>query len=251
MTGSAGEQLFGGSFDAVLFDLDGVLTSTASLHQAAWKAMFDDFLEERAGRLDDSFVPFEANDYDNLVDGKPRFDGVRSFLNSRRIELAEGAIDDPPSSDSISGLGNRKQQIFLALLEFEGADALPGAAELVRAVTDRRMRTAVVSSSANAVAVLDTTGLGGIFDTVVDGLEARRLALAGKPAPDTFLEAASRLGVLPERAVVVEDALAGVAAGRAGGFGLVVGIGPEDSADALRGSGADIVVVEVRELLPD
>ena len=251
MTGSAGEQIFGGSFDAVLFDLDGVLTSTALLHQAAWKTMFDDFLEERAGRRDETFVPFEGVDYDNFVDGRPRFDGVRSFLDSRRIQLAEGAIDDPPSSDSISGLGNRKQQIFLALLESEGAEALPGAAELVRAVADRGMRTAVVSSSANALQVLATTGLSGIFDTVVDGLEARHLALAGKPAPDTFLEAADRLSVAPERAVVVEDALAGVAAGRAGGFGLVVGIGPEVSAEALRGSGADVVVVEVRELLLD
>lgn len=246
----AGDLLLG-DYEAILFDLDGVITSTAALHEAAWKSMFDEFLEERAGALHEPFVAFSSDDYLNIVDGKPRFDGVRSFLDSRGIELPQGAVDDAPSSSSVTGLGNRKQQIFLSLLESTGADPLPGAVDFVNAAKARGMRTAVVSSSANAAQVLAAAGLSGSFEPVVDGLVARRLGLAGKPAPDTFLEAARQLGVEPEHAVVVEDALAGVAAGKAGGFGLVVGIGHPEAGAALRSHGADLVVVELGELLSD
>jgi beta-phosphoglucomutase family hydrolase len=251
VTVSNGPVLFGGVYDAILFDLDGVLTSTATLHEAAWKSMFDDFLRRRAEELDQTFVAFDSDDYLHFVDGKPRFDGVGSFLASRGIELPQGEIDAVPSTESIAGLGNRKQQIFGRLLGSHGVDPMPGAIEFVNAARSRGMRTAVVSSSANAKRVIAAAGLAGSFDVVVDGLVARRLGLAGKPAPDTFQEAARRLEVAPERAIVIEDALAGVAAGKAGHFGLVVGVGAPDAAAALHSHGADVVVAELTELLPD
>jgi trehalose 6-phosphate phosphatase len=238
-------------FAAVLFDLDGVLTSTATIHEAAWKAMFDEFLLARAEAHGEPFVAFTNDDYLRFVDGKPRFDGVRAFLSSRDIELPDGDADAEPSSESIAGLGNRKNRLLNELLDEHGVDPLPGAVEFVRAARAAGVQTAVVSSSANADRVLAAAGLTGMFDTVVDGNSAGRLALAGKPAPDTFLEAAHRLGVAPQDAVVVEDALAGVAAGRAGDFGLVVGIAPPGSSAALLDAGADLVVGSLAELLSD
>jgi beta-phosphoglucomutase family hydrolase len=251
VTGPDVATLFEGAYDAILFDLDGVLTSTAALHEDAWRSMFDEFLQQRTEEFDEPFVGFDSGDYVRFVDGKPRFDGVRSFLESRGIELPEGEVDAEPSAESVTGLGNRKQQIFLHLLDTDGVDLLPGSVDFVSAAQARGMRTAVVSSSANAERVLDAARLTGSFDPVVDGLVARRLGLAGKPAPDTFLEAARLLEVAPERAVVVEDALAGVAAGKAGGFGLVIGVGPPEAAAGLAGHGADLVVGDLTELLPD
>lgn len=238
-------------YDAMLFDLDGVLTSTAALHEAAWRSMFDEFLRMRAAGEDESFVAFEPDDYLRYVDGKPRLDGVESFLESRRIQLPQGDVDAEPSMESIAGLGNRKNQMFNELLESRGADPLPGAVEVVNAARAHRMRTAVVSSSANAERVLTAAGLTDRFDAVVDGLVARRLGLSGKPAPDTFLEAARRLAVAPGRAIVFEDALAGVAAGKAGRFGLVIGIGPPDNEPSLIEHGADRVVATLAQLLSD
>lgn len=238
-------------FEAMLFDLDGVLTSTGALHEAAWKSMFDEFLRHLAEQSGEPFVAFERDDYLRYVDGKPRFDGVESFVDSRGIRLPRGEVDAAPSMNSIAGLGNRKNQLFNDLLESHGVEPLPGAVDLLEAASEHRLRTAVVSSSANAGKVIDAAGLGGRFDTVVDGLVARRLGLAGKPAPDTFLEAARQLEVGPGRAIVLEDAEAGVAAGKAGGFALVVGVGAPDREPSLRSHGADLVVETLHDLIPD
>ena len=238
-------------YDAMLFDLDGVLTSTAALHEAAWKSMFDDFLRMRAEEEDEPFAAFERDDYLRYLDGKPRLDGVESFLESRRIRLHLGKVNAEPSMESIAGLGNRKNEMFNDLLESRGADPLPGAIEVVDAAREHGMKTAVVSSSANAERVITAAGLTDRFDAVVDGLVARRLGLAGKPAPDTFLEAARQLVVAPGRAIVLEDALAGVAAGRAGRFGLVIGIGPPASEPSLLSHGADRVIATLGVLLSD
>lgn len=238
-------------YDALLFDLDGVLTSTGVLHESAWKLMFDEFLSDRAQEGDVAFVPFERDDYLGYVDGRPRFDGVRVFLASRGIQLPEGDVDSDPSLESIAGLGNRKNQLFNELLGSRGADPLPGAVAVAKSARAQGMKTAVVSSSANAEQVLAAAGLTGLFDVVVDGLVARRLELAGKPEPDTFLEAARQLEVTPDRAVVFEDALAGVAAGRAGRFGLVIGIGLPENEQRLVDQGADEVFVSLAEVLSD
>ncbi len=238
-------------FDAVLFDLDGVLTETATLHAAAWKRMFDDFLHRRAEVSGQAFEPFDIEaDYRRYVDGKPRYDGVRSFLASRGIELVEGQANDPPVADTVSGLGNRKNELVVELIETEGVKAFPGSVRLVEDLRRRGIHTAVVSSSANCAVVLRSAGIDHLFDAKVDGTVADELGLRGKPAPDTFLEAARRLQVAPERAVVVEDALAGVEAGRSGGFGLVIGVDRTDQAQALRDHGADLVVADLDELGP-
>lgn len=237
-------------FDAVLFDLDGVLTDTASIHAEAWKRTFDEFLRHWAEEHDQPFVPFTIElDYYTYVDGKPRFEGVTSLLESRRIVLPEGEVDDPPGADTAHGIGNRKNDLLRGLLEHEGIKPFPGAVALVRQVREEGLRTAVVTSSRNATFVLDAAGLAELFDTRVDGEVAADLQLAGKPAPDTFLEAARRLEVTPERAVVVEDALAGVEAGRVGGFGLVVGVDRDEAAEQLREHGADVVVSDLGELV--
>jgi beta-phosphoglucomutase family hydrolase len=232
---------------ACLFDLDGVLTPTARLHAVAWKAIFDAFLRERAGG---PFVPFDSvADYDEYVDGKPRADGVRSFLAGRGIDVPEGEPDDPPAAETVHGLGNRKNQLVLELIREEGAAPYPGSVAYVSAVRDAGLRRAVVSASTNAHDVLVAAGLEDLFEVQVDGLVAEREQLAGKPAPDTFLAAARALGVAPHEAAVFEDALAGVAAGRAGGFGLVVGVDRVGQAAALRARGADVVVSDLAELL--
>ena len=232
-----------------LFDLDGVLTQTATVHAAAWKEMFDEFLRERSSRTGAELVPFEDSDYDEYVDGKRREDGVRSFLESRGIDLPEGAPDDPPAAETIAGLGNRKNELVLAKIRDEGVETYDGSVRYVRAVRDAGLATAVVSSSKNTREVLDATGLAELFDTTVDGVVAEREHLHGKPAPDTFLAAARKLGAGPAEAAVFEDALAGVAAGRAGDFGLVVGVDRVGQADALRARGADVVVSDLSELL--
>jgi len=235
---------------ACLFDLDGVLTQTAKIHAAAWKEMFDAFLRERAAQTGESFEPFEpVADYDEYVDGKPRYDGVRSFLAARGIALPEGTPDDPPDAATVHGLGNRKNELVLAMIERQGVEVYEGSVRYVRAVRDAGLGRAVVTSSANADEVLAAAGIDDLFDVRIDGVVAAREHLEGKPAPDTFLAAARALEVAPDRAAVFEDALAGVAAGRAGRFGLVVGVDRVGQADELREHGADVVVGDVSELL--
>jgi beta-phosphoglucomutase family hydrolase len=239
-------------FDAVLFDLDGVLTSTARIHALCWKTMFDEFLSRRATETGGPFRPFDIEtDYKRYVDGKPRYDGVRSFLASRNISLPGGAPTDPLTADTVCGLGNRKDEMVKAAIDGGEVEPYPGSVALVRRLRDRGMRTAVVSSSNNCEEVLRAAGILDLFDARVDGVVASKLKLPGKPAPETFLKAAEMLGASPARAVVVEDAIAGVQAGRAGGFGLVVGVDREGDGDTLRAHGADIVVADLAELLDD
>lgn len=235
---------------ACLFDLDGVLTQTAKLHAAAWKKTFDAFLAARAARTGERFARFdEVAEYDDYVDGKPRSDGVRSFLASRGIDLPEGLPSDPPDAETISGLGNRKNDIVLGLIHAQGVDAYQGSIRYVRAVRDAGLARAVVSSSANTSEVLASAAIDDLFDAEIDALVAERKHLKGKPAPDTFLAAARELHVSPAHAAVFEDALAGVAAGRAGRFGFVVGVDRVGQAEALREHGADLVVSDLAELL--
>lgn len=236
-------------YSAVLFDLDGVLTDTASIHARCWKQAFDDFLRQRADRTGEPFAEFElARDYQAFVDGKPRYDGVRSFLASRGIELPEGDPSDPPGADTICALGNRKNLLVNQVLARDGVEPYPGSVRLMDDLTDAGVHMAVVSSSKNAPAVLEAAGIPDRFEVVVDGAAAAELGLPGKPAPDTFLEAARRLGVGREDAVVVEDAISGVEAGRNGRFGLVVGVAREGNANALGDAGADLVVTDLGEL---
>jgi beta-phosphoglucomutase family hydrolase len=235
---------------ACLFDLDGVLTQTAKVHAAAWKQMFDDYLKRRAERTGEPFRPFDdEHDYDEYVDGRPRYDGVRAFLTSRGIELPEGEADDPPSAETIHGLGNRKNEIVLRMIHEHGVEPYQGSVRYARAVGEAGLRRAVVSSSTNAHDVLRAAGIADLFDTVIDGVVAEREHLNGKPAPDTFLAGARALEVEPAAATVFEDALAGVQAGRDGGFGFVVGVDRVGQADALRAHGADVVVSDLAELL--
>jgi beta-phosphoglucomutase family hydrolase len=237
-------------FDAVLFDLDGVLTSTAQIHSRCWKTMFDEFFRQRAAEGKEPFRPFDIEtDYKLYVDGKLRYEGVRSFLASRNLALPEGAPDDLPTADTVCGLGNRKDELVHQAIGRGEVEAYPGSVALVRRLREQGIRTAVVSSSNNCEQVLRVTGILDLFEARVDGLVASQLHLPGKPAPDTFLKAAQMLGVRPARAAVVEDALAGVEAGRAGGFGLVVGVDRGGSGDALRSHGADVVVTDLGELL--
>ncbi|GAB3221177.1 beta-phosphoglucomutase family hydrolase [Kineococcus gypseus] len=235
---------------ALLFDLDGVLTNTAAVHNAAWTSMFDRFLRERAERTGEAFVPFDPDaDYRTYVDGKPRAAGVRDFLASRGVVLPEGSADDPPGAPTVQGLGNGKNADLLQRLATDGVEVYEGSRRYLQAARDAGLRRAVVSSSANTRQVLEVTGLAELVEERVDGLTLTQLGLAGKPAPDTFLEGARLLGVPPERAAVFEDALSGVAAGRAGRFGFVVGVDRVGHADALREHGADVVVGDLAELL--
>jgi beta-phosphoglucomutase family hydrolase len=237
-------------FDAVLFDMDGVLTSTAQIHSSCWKTMFDDFLRHRAAERNEPFQPFDiATDYKRYVDGKLRYEGVRSFLASRNIALAEGTPQDPPTAETVCGLGNRKDELVKAAIAQGKVESYPDSVALVRRLREQEIRTAVVSASNNCEEVLRVAGILDLFELRVDGVVASELGLPGKPAPDTFLEAARVLGVSPARAVVVEDAIAGIQAARAGGFGLVVGVEREGSSDALRAEGADMVVTDLAELL--
>jgi len=230
-------------FDAAIFDLDGVITRTATLHARAWKQMFDDYLRRRGERDQREYAPFDIEaDYLRYVDGKPRYDGVRSFLQARGIDLARGDPHDPPTLETICGLGARKNELFNLLIDREGAEAFEHAVDLVKRLSAAGFRTAVVSSSKNCAAILRSVGALDLFDARVDGTHAEARGLRGKPAPDTFLAAAEELGVAPKRAVVFEDALVGVAAGRAGGFGRVVGVDRTGQAAALLEHGADVVL---------
>lgn len=236
-------------FRAVLFDLDGVLTDTASIHADCWKRAFDDYLRDRADRTGEPFVEFDAaGDYHAYVDGKPRYDGVRSFLASRGIELPDGDPADPPGMDTICALGNLKNAMVNETLARDGVEPYPDAVRLLDQLAGADVRLAVVSSSKNAPTVLDAAGLAPRFEVVVDGRVAAAAGLPGKPAPDTFLEAARRLRATAGEAVVVEDAISGVEAGRNGDFGLVVGVARDDNAAALREAGADVVVSSLEAL---
>jgi beta-phosphoglucomutase family hydrolase len=233
-----------------LFDLDGVLTKTAKVHAAAWKHMFDEFLRARASLTGTPFVPFDAvQDYDEYVDGKPRYDGVRSFLQARGIELPEGEVDDPPNAETVHGLGNRKNNLVLALLREQGVEVYDGSVSYVRAVRDAGLRCGVVSSSANTREVLEAARIDDLFEARIDGVVAQEKHLKGKPAPDTFLAGAQALGATAGEAAVFEDALAGVEAGRAGRFRFVVGVDRTGQAQALQRHGADVVVTDLSQLL--
>jgi beta-phosphoglucomutase family hydrolase len=233
-----------------LFDLDGVLTDTAKVHAAAWKKMFDAYLRGRAAETGEHCAPFDpVRDYDDYVDGRPRYDGVRSFLASRGIDLPQGTPADPPDAETIDGLGNRKNEIVLEMIHERGVQPYEGSVRYVRAAQDAGLRRAVVSSSTNCRDVLVAAGIAELFEEVIDGVVAERDHLAGKPAPDTFLAGARALSVQPAQAAVFEDALAGVEAGRAGHFRFVVGVDRVGQAHALRAHGADVVVRDLSELL--
>jgi len=240
-------------YDAVLLDLDGVITDTASVHAACWKKTFDDYLKARAAKRGEPFRPFDpASDYRLYVDGKPRFDGVRDFLASRGITLPEGSTNDPPSAETIGGVGNRKNELVNKIIEEDGVEPYAGSVRFIHQLTDRGMKVAVVTSSQNCLSVLKAAKLDKLFDVLVDGNVIHERHLSGKPAPDTFLMAANLLGVTPDRAVVVEDAISGVEAGANGHFGLVIGVDRKGNSEELRQHGADLVVRDLAELVePD
>jgi beta-phosphoglucomutase family hydrolase len=233
-----------GDYDAVLFDLDGVLTPTADVHMRAWAVMFTEFLASR------DQAPYSDSDYFAFLDGKPRYEGVAALLAARRIHLAPGSPSDDPATETVCGLGNRKNAVFADLLATDGVQAYPGSVDLVDRLREYGVRVAIVSSSANARHVADAAGITDRFPVVVDGIVAREQGLAGKPRPDTFAYAAAALGTVAGRAVVVEDALSGVEAGVAGGFALVIGVDRGAGAAALRQRGADLVVTDLAELVP-
>ena len=239
-----------GRYDAVLFDLDGVITDTASIHGASWKQMFDEYLQKRATERGEAFRPFDpVEDYRLHVDGKPRFDGVRDFLRSRDIQLPEGSPHDPPEAETVGGLGNRKNHLVTKAIEEKGVEAYDGSVQFIGQLHREGFKVAVVSSSENCAAVLRSARVDGLFEVRVDGAMIEAQHLAGKPAPDTFLIAARLLGVEPGRAVVVEDALSGVEAGLAGNFGLVVAVARRGNAEELRRHGAHLVVNDLGELV--
>ena len=234
---------------ACLFDMDGVVTKTAVVHAAAWKEMFDEFLRERAKSTGAEFVPFDSHEYDEYVDGKPRLDGTRAFLESRGIHLPEGTSDDAPGTPTLYGLSNRKNDLVLAKIAAGGVQVYDGTIAYIHAVREKGIHTAIVSASANTVQVLKVAGIEDLFDVRVDGVITKERGLRGKPAPDTFLAAAQELKVPANRAVVFEDAQSGVAAGHAGHFALVVGVDRVGQAEQLKQHGADIVVKDLAELL--
>jgi trehalose 6-phosphate phosphatase len=235
--------------DGVIFDLDGVVTRTAIVHAAAWKRLFDEYLEQHAAREGASFQPFDADrDYRQYVDGKPRYDGVVSFLESRGISLAYGQPTDPPDRETVCGLGNRKNQYFLEQLREHGVDVYQSTVEFIHSLRARGIRTAIISASKNCAEVLKVAGISELFNAKVDGVDADELGLAGKPNPAVFLEAARRLGLTRDRVVVVEDAIAGVQAGRDGHFGLVVGVNRSGRSGVLKKNGADVEIADLSEV---
>jgi beta-phosphoglucomutase family hydrolase len=237
-------------YDAVLFDMDGVITDTASIHSTCWKTMFDEFLWKRAIQNAEPFRSFDiGTDYILYVDGKPRYRGVGDFLESRGIILPEGTSEDPPSAETVYGLGNRKNELVQARLAADGVEAYPGTVAFILYLRRLGIKTAVVTSSENSQTVLKAARVEDLFEACVDGEVLVAQNLAGKPAPDSFLKAAEMLHVLPERAVVVEDAISGVRAGAQGGFGLVIGVARKDNAEELKAQGADVVVKDLAELL--
>jgi beta-phosphoglucomutase family hydrolase len=237
-------------YDAVLLDLDGVITDTANLHAACWKQMFDEYLQKRATQGGEAFRPFDlATDYRLYVDGKPRFDGVRDFLTSRGIQLPEGSPDDPPQAETVGGLGNRKNNLINKIIEDAGVEPYEGSVKLIHQLRHRGFKIAVVTSSENCEAVLRAAKLDTFFEVRVDGHVIHAQRLAGKPAPDTFLLAARLLGVEPTRTVVIEDAISGIQAGVNGNFGLVIGVARKGNAEELKHHGAHLVVNDLGELV--
>lgn len=243
-------EVLGTTIDAFLFDLDGVVTRTARVHARAWKRLFDEFLASLEGDPE-RLAPFRLPaDYLAYVDGKPRYEGVRSFLQSRAIDLPWGDPQDSPDARTVCGLGNRKDRYFNEVLAEQGVEVFPTTIALIGALRTRGVRTACVSSSKNCRSILARAGIIELFDRIFDGRDLEREGLAGKPHPDAFLRAAERLGAAPARSAVVEDALSGVAAGRAGGFGLVIGVDRGAGREALLAAGADVVVADLAELEP-
>ena len=237
-------------YDAVLFDLDGVITNTAKLHATCWKQMLDEYLQKRAVERGESFRPFDlATDYRLYLDGKPRFDGVRDFLASRGIRLPEGNSDDPPQAETVRALGNRKNKLVGDAIERIGVEAYEGSVHFIGQLRRDGFKIALVTSSENCTAVLKATKLDPLFDVRVDGQMVETQNLAGKPAPDTFLMAARLLGVEPKRAVVVEDAISGIQAGASGKFGLVIGVARKGNAEELKQYGANVIVNDLSELV--
>lgn len=240
-----------GKFEAVISDLDGVLTRTAGLHARAWKQMFDEYFQRRQRETDEEHRPFDIDeDYKYYVDGKPRFAGARAFLESRGIELAQGELDDSPAEETVYGLGNRKNEFFHQILKEQKPEQYDDAVAQIKSWRDEGLKTALITSSRNGAAILRATGLEELFDVTIDGVDSAKLSIDGKPAPDIFLEAARQLHVEPQKAVVLEDAISGVEAGKAGRFGLVVGVnrGARSDGAALRAHGADLVVSDVRDV---
>ena len=245
----AAPKIVAAQYDALLFDLDGVITQSMKLHAKAWKLLFDDYLREREGSHGEAFVPFDLDaDYRTYVDGKPRYEGVRSFLESRGLSLPEGEPADDPTRETMCGLGNKKNEYFQSQLRRQKVDVYASSVVLIRKARAIGLRTAVVSSSRNCKQIVESVGIPDLFDTRVDGMEVEYMHLKGKPAPDMFLEAARRLEVIPPRAVVIEDAISGVQAGQRGGFGLVIGVDRTGHPDDLWQHGADIVVGDLGEL---
>jgi beta-phosphoglucomutase family hydrolase len=237
-------------YDAVLLDLDGVITDTASIHAACWKQTFDEYLQKRATQRGEAFHPFKIDtDYRHYVDGKPRFDGARDFLASRGIQLPEGSPHDPPQAETVGGLANRKDGLVNKIIQDQGVEPYEGSVKLLHQLRHEAFKTAVVTSSEHCETVLRVAKLDAFFDVRVDGNMIHAQHLAGKPAPDTFLMAAKLLGVEPIRAVVVEDALSGVQAGLNGKFGLVIGVARRGNAEELRDHGAHLVVKDLSELV--
>jgi len=235
-------------YDAFIFDLDGVITKTAKVHAAVWKKMFDEYLKGRSSSQED-FLPFDINnDYRRYVDGKPRYEGVKSFLSSRGIKLPFGTSEDPPEKETVCGLGNRKNRLFNEHLKENGVETYENAVNLIYRLKGLNFKTAIVSSSKNCSAVLEAAGLKDIFDVQIDGIVSEEMNLKGKPHPDIFLEAAKRLGVKNKRSIVVEDAIAGVEAGRKGGFGYVIGVDRTGQGSDLKEKGADIVVSDLSRI---
>ena len=236
------------AIDAVIFDLDGVITKTASVHEAAWAELFNDYLRQRSEEKGEAFVPFEASDYLEFVDGKPRYDGVDSFLRSRSIELPWGTPEDPPEAETVCGLGNRKNGFFLRHLEEHGVEPYQTSVDLVKELQRQGVATALISSSRNVTAVLTAAGLLDLFAVRIDGNVAAEIGIPGKPHPAVFLEAAQRVGAVPERSAIVEDAQSGVEVGKAGGFCMVIGVDRGNQADLLAASGATVVVPDLGEV---
>ncbi len=237
------------AYDAIVADLDGVITQSATVHAAAWKEVFDEFLSSYVGRTGQSQEPFDLRtDYLKYVDGRPRYEGVKTFLESRGISLPWGSKDDPPDRETICGIGNHKNEKFRERIRKEGVEVFQSSVDLLKQARDRGFRLALVSSSKNARVLLEAADVSALFDAVIDGVEAEKLHLPGKPEPDTFEEAAKRLKAPPERAVVIEDAVSGVAAGRKGGFGCVIGVARDSNREELLGGGADVVVEDLEEL---
>jgi beta-phosphoglucomutase family hydrolase len=248
-SGCAAGTLSRQDFDAVLFDLDGVITQTAKVHAAAWKHMFDAYLKQRAEHTGEPYRPFDIDrDYRQYVDGKPRFDGVASFLESRGIHLPHGSVNDPPEAETVTGLGNRKNAFFLKTLQEQGPEVYPSTITLIRQLRAHGFRIAVVSASTNCQAILDTAHIADLFDTRVDGITLAEKHLRGKPEPDSFLEAARELHTEAARAVVVEDAISGVEAGVRGKFGCVIGVDRTGHPDALKAAGATLVVQDLGQV---